>query len=404
MTRWLFVALIVCWCRSVRAEPLPHVAIHCDDPSVAASIAKALVGKAAVVDGEDPELAATLTVEIATLRRKIRAVVVVVAQGSDEAERGRLKLRGTPRDVSRAIERKLWPKLGKAILGAKHRAPIANETVVPAEPDLGGPSMPLASTSRPATSGERHEAREDLEPVVLRVEVVDRRSRPPIATFSVSGRPFSRVLSYRDNVQAPLHAYDIRAFAVAGAVALWPLGRQALFVELDGELAVGIDGSTTTSGMAYTTHASEWSAHLGYALGRFLRVDAAYGEQRFSIEDGTMAQDLVPAVRYRWLRPGLTATAPFSRNWTASAAFGFRYLVSTGDLAAAGWFPRSTGNGIDGAISVRYRLSQRLGLGARVGARRYFFAMNPKVGDPWIAGGAIDQYIDGAVQLDVSIP
>jgi len=39
---------------------------------------------------------------------------------------------------------------------------------------------------------------------------------------------------------------------------------------------------------------------------------------------------------------------------------------------------------------------------ARLDTRRYFFAMNPEVGDPWIAGGATDDYIGGAIGLAIS--
>ncbi|MBL9016862.1 MAG: hypothetical protein JNL83_21925, partial [Myxococcales bacterium] len=39
---------------------------------------------------------------------------------------------------------------------------------------------------------------------------------------------------------------------------------------------------------------------------------------------------------------------------------------------------------------------------ARLDLRRYFFAMNPEPGDPWIAGGATDQYFGGAIGFAVS--
>ena len=52
-----------------------------------------------------------------------------------------------------------------------------------------------------------------------------------------------------------------------------------------------------------------------------------------------------------------------------------------------------------------------LGLGVRpmahfeirlqVDYARYFFSMNPKVGDPYVAGGALDQFINGTLSANV---
>ena len=66
------------------------------------------------------------------------------------------------------------------------------------------------------------------------------------------------------------------------------------------------------------------------------------------------------------------------------------------------WFPRATGAGLDAGAMLTFHAKPWLELYARVDLRRYFFAMNPEVGDPWIAGGATDQYVGGALGIAVS--
>jgi len=42
---------------------------------------------------------------------------------------------------------------------------------------------------------------------------------------------------------------------------------------------------------------------------------------------------------------------------------------------------------------VGYELDAGLEIRLGFDVRRYFFSMNPEVGDPFIAGGALDQYL-----------
>jgi hypothetical protein len=81
---------------------------------------------------------------------------------------------------------------------------------------------------------------------------------------------------------------------------------------------------------------------------------------------------------------------------------GYRYLFGMGGLTEATWFPRATGAGLDVSAGVAFHVTTWLDLQARIDTRRYFFAMHPAIGDPWIAGGATDDYIGGAIGLAIS--
>lgn len=222
---------------------------------------------------------------------------------------------------------------------------------------------------------------------------------------SVSERPFYRRLRWNDDLDQVLRRYDLAANAVGVSVGVRPVGGvKGLWVGVDGELVVGVKGSRTTDGTEYGTSGSEVVAGVGYGVrvaGADLAVSAAYGEQRFSIDDEMMIEELVPDVTYRYARGGLDARVPMGGRWTLLARGGWRQLIDVGEMKE--WFPRQSGNGIDASVGAGVRITKWLGAYARADVRHYFFAMNPEPGDEWIAGGAVDLFLGGAIGLAVSI-
>jgi hypothetical protein len=172
------------------------------------------------------------------------------------------------------------------------------------------------------------------------------------------------------------------------------------YVQLAGELAVGISGSRTDDGMEYATSASEWQATAGLTFrlaGMDLGVAAAFGEHRFSIDgDEGMGGELIPDINYRYARGGLELRRPLGPRLALTGRAGYRHLLGTGDLGGDAWFPRATGKGLDGSAGVHLRVASWLGMYARAEVRHYFFAMNPEVGDELVAGGAVDSFLGGA--------
>lgn len=225
--------------------------------------------------------------------------------------------------------------------------------------------------------------------------------------IAVEERPFWRRLRYRDDLDARLRPSDLVANAIAVAASYRPLpGLPSFSVQGRGELAVGVNGSRTGDGTAYATSSSEWGLGLGLdiALGSGrLGFAVTYGEQRFSVADDP-GMELLPDVTYRFARAGTSYTLPLGSLISLVASGGYRYLFGAGGLTEAAWFPRATGAGMDVSAGLAVHLTPWLDLHARVDARRYFFAMNPEVGDPWISGGATDDYIGGAIGLAVSPP
>ena len=238
------------------------------------------------------------------------------------------------------------------------------------------------------------------------------RPSVPRFTLAVEDRPLWRSLRYRDDVARVLRGYDLAANAIGASAIARPLaGAPGLHVTLAGELVIGVGGSRTSDGAEYGTAASEWSIGAGYAArigGLTVGATAGFGEHRFHVDDDAMLapgdRELVPDMDYRWLRLGLDAERRVSRRVTATAHAGWRHLLRIGDLDSAAWFPRGHGAGIDAALGLDLRLSRRVTAYARVDLRRYFFTMDPQVGDALVAGGAVDQYLGGAIGAAVAIP
>ncbi len=231
------------------------------------------------------------------------------------------------------------------------------------------------------------------------------RSRP-LVTVRLAERPFWRRLRYRDNLDETLRPSDLTANAIAIDATVRPVRALTGFgITAHFERAFGVNGSRTSDGMGYgtTSQALGLDARIG---GRVGPVDAAVvlgaGEQRFTIDDEGMAGgELLPDVVYRYVRAGADVTMALAPKWELGVSGGYRHLISMGDLTDAAWFPRAEGAGVDATASITFLATPWLGIYAALDMRRYFFTMNPEVGDPWIAGGAIDQYLGAFVGLSV---
>jgi hypothetical protein len=368
----------------------PRVAVI-GDAVVAGPFGKAIEGSVELVSSDrgDPRAIAA--------RHDLNAVIVVsvpannrglaiVYQGSDGSELGRVETKAGKFLVGKRLGPEVIAKLGDKLAHATAPAP--------------GAANVAATETAPSTSSH---ATASTAGVTASAPAPQRERRAVLIV--VEERPFWRRLRYNDDLDQRLRPSDLVANAVGVSASWRPLSRlKALSLVGRGELAVGVNGSRTPDGMEYATHSSEWSLGAGFDL-PITRVRAgivaAFGEQRFSIgDDPTM--ELVPDVTYRYVRGGLVVEAPLGPRWDVTFSAGWRRLLGLGGMTDASWFPRATGAGIDGSAGIAFHVTPWLDVQARLDLRRYFFAMHPEPGDPWIAGGATDQYFGGALGLAVS--
>lgn len=88
---------------------------------------------------------------------------------------------------------------------------------------------------------------------------------------------------------------------------------------------------------------------------------------------------------------------PATTGWSASAS------NNALALGSAAWFPRITGAGVEAHAGATWRARGPVSVHARADLRRYFFDVNPEVGDPYIVGGAVDQYLALVLGLSLAL-
>jgi hypothetical protein len=445
--RAILVALVV---MTGVASADVRVAVVGDKKLVAAAKA-ALEDHATVVavKGSDPEkihAAQTLTAVIvvkATSKRGDRAEIVAI--GADGAVIARVAVKAKKAKMPKAIAARVWQRgMGEKLQAIAERSEAgtdaatatatatATETGAATGTATGTAAAAAAATGTAAAAGtgagsatatgaapapapppakkvasRRTDGGDGVRASTGVSERGASRRRVRRLDIAVEDRPFWRRLRYNDDLDDRMRPADLVANAVGVAIGYRPVrGTPGFVVTVAGELGVGIKGSRTSDGMGYGTSSSEWALGAGYQLSLgALRAGAAvaYGEHRFQVDDESrMEGELVPDVTYRYLRGGLTASFPVAPTWELSFAGGYRFLAGLGELSDGAWFPRTTGAGIDASAGITWRPARWFAMHARADLRRYFFAMNPEPGDPWIVGGASDQYLGLAVGLSIS--
>lgn len=405
--------VLLAWPAAALAEP--EVAVAGDtDAGVLEAVKKALDKKAKIVGEAD----AAAIVRVAVVRGKKKWTAVITAvQAADGKKIGKYEVKAKKGKLAGAAAAKAWPKLGKALKKAKKQrdeeAPVAAVEPEPErkpepepEPDPEREPEPDPRSKRTAAADTEDGITASVRPERARGA---RESKTAWLELSAEGRPFLRTLRYNDDIMGALRDYDLAAPAAAVTATVRPMPRGGLgFLSLHGEveLAVGVNGSRTSDGTEYKTSSSEWTAGLRGDFpiaGWHWTIDAAYGEHRFAVEDNEMTTPLVPDTTYRWARGGLGVRIPVGAKLAVAAGGGYRHLLDMGDLESDAWFPRVTGSGIDAELGVAWRAAGPVTLDLRGDVRRYFFAMNPEVGDALVVGGAVDQYVAIIAGVTVSL-
>ena len=156
--------------------------------------------------------------------------------------------------------------------------------------------------------------------------------------------------------------------------------------------------SQTMSGTQLTTQ------FMDYAAGLKLRIPlgmvnpylfGTYAAQVFQLtgQNPPTTGPPVPAVAYSIIRPGLGARFVFSPMIDLDVSGAFLLLADAGQIKTSYW-PRTTGNGIEAAVSLGVRFTPLIGLRAGLDFRQYGLAFNWRMGDTTAqVGGALDRYI-----------
>ena len=222
--------------------------------------------------------------------------------------------------------------------------------------------------------------------------------------LSVSAGPelVGRHFTYRDDVFEMLRQYDLSGAAALGVTAdAYPLrARRDWLAGLGGAARLWVArpfDSDATNGETYHSTGSGWS--IGARWQRAVAgIDVAgaldYGSESFNVDAaGSDYESMVPAVGYRYVRPGVSGRMAFLGNYAAELSIGYRHVLSLGEVTSEAYFPSASARGFDIEGQVSYALPwYNLDVRAGAGLEQYGFDLNPEPGDTRVAGGATDRY------------
>jgi hypothetical protein len=218
-------------------------------------------------------------------------------------------------------------------------------------------------------------------------------------------------LFFTDDVFQQLRPYSLPlAPAVSGALEFYPgalvsSGVASWFgIVARGDLGIALS-STDAQGRAYTTTAYAFMVGARMRV-RFWRAEAAltlaYDAQTFSLqrEDaGRAPPDGIPNVAYQSLRVGLSTRVQLVPRFAIRAGGAWLAVLDAGEFSGENFFPRVSGGGVEATLGMAFAIVRHLEVRLDGDWRRYYFSMNPVVGDRLVAGGAADDYYGATLSI-----
>lgn len=367
------------------------------------------------------ELAAAAVIDASWTKsgKDIKAVIRLLAGST-----GKVVKTWTPKAkdqelLTNLIERSLWLELGPSIKAQRtpgeRRSPgLAQGEVESPKPRADpivkippAPSEPIAGGSGRETASSGFES-PDRAPLgaTTAVAVAGRlRSKSPLG-LGLDVSFFTRKLTYNDDIFRKLRPYTLGLAPAPRLTAWWHPGAHftdgliSVFgVGLSLSLPLGLS-STDTSETEYPTRSVmvEGSLRGRIPLGAHeVVVLAGLGNHTYAIETKGQSDPGVPDVSYTYLRLGAQGRFQILEGFNASATVAFRPLLSAGEISSSKWFGRATAAGLDAGVALAYEVLSGLDVVIKGELLRYFFSMHPQPNDPWIAGGAVDQYFAGSI-------
>jgi hypothetical protein len=213
---------------------------------------------------------------------------------------------------------------------------------------------------------------------------------------------FYRQQRYNQDLFQALRPYRVIAPALGGSVALYPgaaFGTGVLSnigVAAAYERAIGLTSGVAGADVKFPTSSDAFLVGPQYRFAfdpfRFA-VRAGYAWRAFTISNSpSELKPDIPSVDYRNVFAQAFVTWEPGTLFAVDLEAGYHYLLSLGELGSASYFPHATGAGVDASLGLTLLLHPAE-VQLAVDVEHYFFSMNPRLGDPYIAGGALDDYL-----------
>jgi hypothetical protein len=347
------------------------------------------------------ELARTSTASaVISLRLGPTEDVLDVFNGLDGASLLHLGLKHPKKAALKALPRPAAAQLFKAIAASRPPRPLP----APVPPDTAAADQPVRAPPPVAPPPEepRPPAEAAAAPATAPAPAPEGEA-PTIVRLAIGARGYQRSLKWTDDLFQRMPRYDLPLATAAAVdaelypfaiVTRSPLSRLGVVTAFEQTLGLS---SKDTEGQVYETNSMRFRVAAQYSQPisiLTLRVHAGWSMQSFGFASVSSAQPKVniPDVRYAALRGGLAVGVRLIGPLSFEVGGAYQYVLSSGEIASSAFFARATTGGADFTADLTWRIFRNLE--ARLGAeyQRYWLTLNPQPGDPWIAGGALDEY------------
>lgn len=290
---------------------------------------------------------------------------------------------------------------------AKTKAPAPDAGEAQPPPAVAAAPPPAPRPERRSAAADRPRADSSVEAEAPPAERKEgRRSWTPLA-ISLGISLQRRDLTYNDDAFDTLRTYELGGAPAIAADARWYpaahfVGGFAAHLGVEGRLRYLLAvASEDSAGNRFDTESFDaWGGIRGRIplYDHEIGLGIGLGHHTFGVQvpdDGPA----LPDVAYTYLRAGADARFGLPADFHVYIAGGWRQVFSAGDITSDRWFPDASLGGIDAQIALGWAFFG--GVEVRLGAEytRYFFSLNPEVGNEAVAGGALDQYIGGTLDL-----
>ena len=199
----------------------------------------------------------------------------------------------------------------------------------------------------------------------------------------------------RSHLAPMIAAYSVGAelypAASTGIDVLKDVGLVGRFADSLGFQTTAADGQTARGGFRRYAVGVRGRIRTSEKSGSpIVGVEATYGMWQVAFTGADQVVDEAPSVAYEHVRAGVDARFPVGTLALFGAA-GYMTISSAGRFSER--FPQAKVGAVDATIGGTWAVVPAVELRLSVSYARFFSSANPEPGAPYIAGGALDQYV-----------
>lgn len=241
---------------------------------------------------------------------------------------------------------------------------------------------------------------------------------PPLFVLRAEFHSVGRGFSYSDPITTNLRPYSVTFMPTPGvALEAYPLtltGNGALAglgLSFGFRTSLGVKSARADGAVSFPTTYSSLELGALYRImlgdgygGAALIPSIGWSSTSFELEavDG-VREDQLPNVSYPGLRLGLGFDVPLVSRLRLYGDGAFVIVGTPGEVISSTFFKAGSVNGLNARVGFSLGIVDHVAAEVGVQYQHYFYAFQPEVGDAFVAGGALDQFVVGKAGVKIDL-